>query len=258
MGCFLRQLRFLIFASAVTLSSGEGAEPLRAESDQSFALPLNGTLILENLDGAIHVYGWNFPKVRVGALCKAYTAHRVREIGYHAEVQATSLHIRTSIPSVSGFLADRSGTVEYSLSVPEAARLRLKQNDGEIILEGLRGGQAEIEFRNGRVTALNCYAEIRARAAQGVMEVFFEWWEDLPATFAYVLGHGRMVARLPSAARFRVMAETGHGSIHHQFPLPAPAPKGAGQVLEGATASPAPISLRLRTGSGNINLNAIR
>jgi hypothetical protein len=108
---------------------------------------------------------------------------------------------------------------------------------------------------NGRITAFNCYAQVRARSKNGVMEAFFEWLENLPATFDYALQRGRIGVRLPAGAHFRVNARTGNGRIHQEFRFAAPRNAGSGQSLEAATAPDAPVSLGLSTGGGNISID---
>ena len=256
----LHRILFPILAGLLVGSSAvvRAEVPLREQSEQFFPLALNGTITLENTDGSIHIYGWNEPRVRLAALCKAYSASRLRQIRVETRAEPAILAVRTVVPKVSGWFADRSGTVDYTLTVPAAAQLRLKLANGEVVLQGLRGAKVDIALVNGRITALNCYAQIRANSSNGVMEAFFEWWENLPAKFDYALQRGRIGVRLPAGARFRVDARSDNGRIHQEFKFGAPADVGPGQVLEAATVPDAPVSLGLRTGSGNISLDAIR
>jgi hypothetical protein len=239
--------------------NGAGAEPpLQKESVAFFSLALEGTIALENTDGSIHIYSWYEPRVRLAAVRKAYTEARLQQVRVATKAAPAALIVRTIIPKASGLFADRSGTVDYTLTVPEPARLKLKLASGEITLEGLRGAEVELALVNGRITALNCYARVRARSENGAMEAFFEWWENLPASFDYVLQHGRIGIRLPAGARFRVNARTGSGRIHQEFKFAAPANAGPGQTLKAETAPNPPVSLDLSTGGGNISLDAVR
>jgi hypothetical protein len=253
----LHRLLTLFFASALLVSCAQRSDPLQAQTEQFFPLPLDGAITLENGGGSIHVYGWYEPRVRLVALRQAYTQRRLRGIRIETKSQPTGLAIRTIIPRPRGFLADRSGTVDYSLNVPEPSHLHLRLRDGEIILSGLRGGSADISLTNGRVTAWNCFARVRGHSVNGVFEAFFQWWENLPARFGYTLGHGRIAVLLPAEARFQVDAQTTNGRIHNDFHL-SPIDSGAGQKLTGATAPNPPLSLGLRTGDGNINVDLVR
>jgi hypothetical protein len=256
----LRRILFSVLAGLLVGSSAvvRAEVPLQKQSEQFFSLALDGTITLENTDGSIHIYGWYEPRVRLAALREAYSASRLRQIRVETRAEPTVLAVRTIVPKVSGWFADRSGTVDYTLNVPEPAHLKLKLANGEIILQGLRRANVDVSLVNGRITALNCYAQVRASSSNGVMEVFFEWWENLPAMFDYALRRGRIGVRLPGGARFQVNARTGNGRIHQEFKLGKPANVGPGQVLKAATAPDAPVSLGLRTGGGNISLDAIR
>ncbi len=253
-----RFLRIFSLAFAFAAVCARADDPLREQTEQFFPLQLNGAISLENTDGSIHVFGWYEPRVRLAALRNAYTAPRLRQIRVETRAQPASLAIRTVIPAAHGFFADRSGTVDYTLNVPETAHLTLKLGNGEVTLQGLRGGSATIELRNGRVTASNCFARVAAHSRNGVMEVFYEWWENLPAAFDYTIEHGRIGALLPTGAQFRVNAATANGRIGNGFGFKNPPGGEAGQKLEAATTPNPPVSLRLRTGGGNISIDRWR
>jgi hypothetical protein len=249
---------FLLFSLLELSPIARAEDPLQKESVEFFPCAMDGTIALENTDGSIHVYGWKEPRVRLAALRKAYSEARLKQVRIETKSEPAALIVHTIIPKVSGLFADRSGTVDYTLTVPESARLKLKLVNGEISLQYLRGADVDLALVNGRIMALNCYAQVRARSRNGVMEAFFDWWENLPATFDYGLRHGRIGVRLPAAARFRVNARTENGGIHQDFQLGTPMNLGPGEVLEAATAPEPPVSLGLSTGGGNISIDAIR
>ncbi len=246
-------LRALLFVSGSVLAD----DPLRKETEQFFPLTRDGAITLENGGGSFHIFGWYEPRVRLVALRSAYTAARLEQIRVETKAEPAALDVRTIIPEVSGLFADRSGTVDYTINVPENAHLKLKLGTGEISLQGLRGGRAEIELTNGRVFVVNCFAQVRARSVNGAMDLFFDWWENAPATFDFALQHGRIGARLPANAQFHVDAQTAHGRIGNGFNL-MPKTSGAGQTLEGANAPAAPFAFHFRTGAGNISIDTFR
>jgi hypothetical protein len=232
--------------------------PLQEQNERFFSLSPGGTLTVNNTDGAIHVYAWNESRVRLAWVRKAYTTARLHQIRVTTRSQPNALFLQTNIPKATGFFADRSGTVEYTLTVPMRTNLTLKLNNGDITLSGLRGGQIGIELVNGWVSAGNCYAQIQARSVQGVMEIFYDWWEDLPAQLQFFLQRGRIMARLPINARFQVNAQAPNGQVNAGFPSFAATTNGSGQKLEGATAPNPSVSLGLRAAGGNITIDAIR
>jgi hypothetical protein len=249
----------ILFGLSLLFSACTGPDsPLQLQSEQFFLLPLDGSLTIENTDGAIYVFGWSEPRVRVASLRQAYSATRLRQIRVETQTGPASLAVRTIVPPAAGLFSDRSGTVAYTINAPETAQLKLKLVNGEINLQGLRGGRARVELVNGRILALNCYAQVEARSTHGVIEVFYEWWENLPAAIECFLQHGRIGARLPASACFRVEASTAQGRIGNKFGFNAMPAIGPGQKLKGATASHPLVSLGLRTGGGNISIDSLR
>ena len=255
---WVAQVALILSALLGSTLSSFGAEPVSEQSEQFFDLPLTGAVKLENTDGTIYVVGWYVPRVRVAAVRKAYTAERLRQIRVETTSHSDSLVIRTIIPQIRGLFADRSGTVGYTVTVPETAQLALTLANGEVNLQGLRGGTAKVELTNGRISAIDCFARIEARATTGMMEILFNWWENLPASFNYVLQQGTIMARLPGAARFRIDAQTSEGWIHHAFELPAANKKGGGQSLNAVNGPNPIVSLGLRASDGNISIDLIR
>ena len=112
-------------------------------------------------------------------------------------------------------------------------------------------------MHDGRVFVTNCFAQVKARSVNGAMDLFYEWWENAPATIDFALQHGRIGAHLPAGAQFRVDAQTTHGRIGNGFQL-IPQNTGDGQSLSGATAPTAPATFQFRTGGGNIGIDSFR
>ena len=253
-----RRWVLLVGALAAFAAGAPAAEPLHARSEQFYPLPLDGRIDLENLDGSIHIFGWYEPRVQLAAVRHAYTAPRLQQIRVEAKSGASSLAIRTVVPPVHGLFADRSGTVDYTLKVPEQAHLTLRLGNGEVSVQGLRGGSARVELGNGRMFFVNCFAQIQAHAVHGAMDVLYEWWENAPALFHLTMDHGRLGARIPVAAKIRIDAATADGSVGNGFGIAVPDTPGPSQSMQGANAPDAPLSLHLRTGGGNISIDSWR
>lgn len=252
------QVASILLALVTSSRPSPGAESISDRREQFFDLPLTGAINVENIDGTIDVVGWYKPRVRLVFVRRAYTAERLEQIRVETVSLPDSLSIRTVTPPVKGLFADRSGTVGYTITVPEPSRLTLKLANGEVSLQGLRGARARVELTNGRMTAINCFAEIEARTTNGLMEIFFDWWENLPASFNYVLGQGRMTAQLPATARFQIAARTNEGRIRNFFGLPAPSDQNRGQTLTAGNGSNPIVSLGMNADHGNISIETTR
>lgn len=245
----------LLVVVAPTLIS-PGAEPVSEASEQFFDLPLTGTIDVENTDGTIEIVGWYKPRVRLASVRRAYTAERLQQIRVETRSLPDSLSIRTIMPAIKGLFADRSGTVSYTITVPEPSRLALKLKNGEVSLQGMRGGTAQVELTNGRMTAINCFAQVGAQTANGLMEIFFDWWENFPSRFDYILGQGRIVAGLPATAQFRIAARTNEGRIRNSFGFLALPKQNRGQTLTAAHGAEPAASLGMSARNGNIIIEA--
>ena len=248
----------LLILVACSAADARADAPLEKQTEQFLPLQPGAAVKLVNIDGAIQVFAWREPRLRLATLRRAYTAARLQQLGLTTETRGNQVIIQTVMPEVHGLFADRSGTIDYTVTVPETTPLRLKLRTGEITLHDLRGGSAQIELGNGRLTAWNCFARVEAHAGTGTMQAFFPWWENLAAAFDYHIGYGRLDLRLPPEARFRIEAETADGGIHDEFGLPVRRETQRGQSLRGATEPDPPLSLGLHIRLGNISIDKLR
>lgn len=85
---------------------------MQKAGEEFFPLALDGTITLEHTDGAIHIYGWSEPWVRLVAVRKAYTQPRLEQIRVETKAAPAALTVRTVIPPAAGLFTDRSGTID--------------------------------------------------------------------------------------------------------------------------------------------------
>src|SRR5690348_886644 len=101
----------VIFAISLTpflVTATRAEDPLQFATEQFIPLQPGRAVEIENTDGAIHIYSWREPRIRLAVLRKAYTEPRLHQIQVATESRAQSLGIRTIIPAVHGLFADRS------------------------------------------------------------------------------------------------------------------------------------------------------
>src|SRR6185437_14050098 len=98
------------------------------------------------------------------------------------DVKATqnSVTITTTFPPRKNALSDRSGTVDYIIIVPQTARIAdLRLTNGELLVEGLRGGgSATAHLVNGWLAGHNCFGDLNLTVETGRLDVAFDWWEN--------------------------------------------------------------------------------
>src|SRR6202022_1035019 len=90
-----------------------------------------------------------------------------------------SVSIETKFPPKKAWgFSDRSGTVDYVLVVPQTAQIsRLELENGEVLIEGMRGGKKNARLGSGRLFAHNSFANLDLAATTGNVALVYEWWE---------------------------------------------------------------------------------
>src|SRR5439155_2797958 len=96
---------------------------------------------VSNGDGAVFVYGSNANEMRVQVIKRAYTRERLKQIAVNVSVQLGSISINTKFPPKPKWaLFDRSGTVDYTIVLPQTANIsRLELANGEVLVDGMHG-----------------------------------------------------------------------------------------------------------------------
>jgi len=114
---------------------------------------------------------------------------------------------------------DRSGTVDYIIVVPQAARITdLSLANGELLVEGLRGGgSATAHLVNGWMAGHNCFADLNLTVETGRLDVAFDWWENHNFSIKAASTRGNVRAILPSDASVSLNATALEGRVANGF-----------------------------------------
>lgn len=179
------------------------------------------TISVTNRDGSISIYGagGDVREVRVETLKKAYTPERLKAISTRVTAQSDSISIETIYPpDPAGKFADRSGTVDYVIVVPQNATIsRLDMRNGEVLIEEIRSKEAHARLGNGRFFIHNCFANIDARVNTGNLALVYDWWEESDFSIRAAVEDGNAIANLPEDATFHLVASTTTGKIANDF-----------------------------------------
>ncbi len=225
----LNPLRFKSRAFATALisltllaSCHPGADPTLEDTfDQTYRVDPTARLSISNRDGSIRVYGTggDTREVRVEAIKKSYTAERLQAISVKVAAKSDSISIETIYPPdpASG-LADRSGTVDYVVVVPQTMRVsRLDLANGEILLEGMRSDETRANLGTGRLFAHNCFGNVTLAVETGNVALVWDWWEELDFSAIAKIENGNAFAYIPSEAAFHLLAHAATGKIANDF-----------------------------------------
>ena len=252
--------RIALFALLAFALCGCGAGEDRTfedVSEQTYPLNRDATFRIRNLDGSIRIYGSDKPEMIVETIKKAYSTERLKEIVAKISVQPGSAQIDTIYPSQSKrwSLADRSGTVDYNIVVPQTCRLAsVELANGEILIDGMHGPGANARLINGRLVGHNCFGDLNFAVVTGNIDFLFEWWEEAKSSVLGEVVNGNIFAALPDDSSFTLTAETVNGQIGSTFgesdgPLAGPI-----RHLQTAFGPDIRSDIKVHTTNGNIKI----
>jgi hypothetical protein len=226
-------------------------------SQQTYPLDRDATFRIKNLDGAIRIYGSDKPEMIVETIKKAYSAERLKGIVAKVSVQPGSAQIDTIYPSPSKrwSLADRSGTVDYNIVLPQGCRLTsVELANGEILIDGMRSPSANARLINGRLIGHNCFGDLNFAVVTGNIDFVFEWWEEEKSSVLGEVVNGNIFAALPDDSSFTLTAETVNGQIGSTFGESDEPPAEPMRYLRTAFGPDIRSDIKVRTTNGNIKV----
>lgn len=244
------------FAALLLISSSTAfsKQPLVEIEQKEVAVPANVTLNVRLAEGTVHVYGADGPVIKLVAIKKAYTKERLERIKVNVKLEGDAAAIETTLPPKETGLstADRSGTVDYILLVPQTCSIaQLEVETGEIIVEGMRGAGLNVRLTNGRMLVKNCFTATNLSLGRGGMDLGYMWWEEGSFSLNAQSAIGDLRVVLPPTANAKFDAATGDGWIKNQF---APEQSEGPRSLQWTMGSEPAAAINLRAQSGNIRI----
>jgi hypothetical protein len=212
------RVRYLIVLVGLIVWSGckGGVDKTLVEVvEERYPVESTGSLRVKNIDGVIRLYGSERPEMHIKATKKAYSAERLRAISVQVSSQPDALAIETIFPPRKKWsLRDRSGVVDYIIVMPQHLKVvEAELVNGEISIDGLRGGSARARLVNGRISARNSFANLDYDAKNGAIDFYYNWWEPSGGAIKASIPNGPIGVFVPRAASFYLQAETQGGSI---------------------------------------------
>jgi hypothetical protein len=255
-----RNFRPLVAVLLLSLvGCGSESDPVLEETfERLYAIQPTADITIQNRDGAILIYGSNTNEMRVQATKKAYSRIRLRQIAIDVSVQPTSVSINVKLPPESKWaLFDRSGTVDCTIVVPATANIsQLRLDAGEVLVDGMRGPSVHAQLGDGRMFAHNCFTDIDLALQRGNLTLSYDWWEPERFSVRANIVRGNAWAFLPSAAAFRLIAETVYGTIASDFdnaPVARAASAGA-EKIDTLVHGGGQAAIRVHTANGDVRI----
>ena len=108
------------FIGAFVTGSISAGEVLEDVVEKTFPLDPSGTLSLRAIDGIVEIFGTDSRDVTISATKKAFSPERLNAIAIRIDARSDAINIETtSPPEPRHHFMDRSGTVEYSINLPQ-------------------------------------------------------------------------------------------------------------------------------------------
>jgi len=217
-----RQSFPLILAACVLslVSCGSATDRTLEETfEQFYTVEPTANVTIKNGDGAIRVYGSPAMEMRLEATKRAYTPERLKQIVVNVSVRPGSVSIETNFfPKQRWGLFDRSGTVDYTIVLPQTANLsRLELANGEVLVDGMHGQTVFARLGSGQMFDHNCFSDAIFSLGRGTLTLAYDWWEPGKFSIQANIARGNASAFLPGDAAFHLIAETGDGKITNDF-----------------------------------------
>jgi len=214
-------LPWLLVSTFVLLGACSGGikQPLEQTADVSYVVDPSVKFSITNQDGTIRIYGSDLPELRVHTVKKAYSAARLKKLEQTVAAETDSVSIKTEFPPRPkwGF-GDRSGTVDYTVILPQAATItRVELDNGELVVEGIREGLVHARLGNGLMFVRNCFSDTDVGVTTGNLTLSYDWWEQIPFTAAATVRKGNVWTLIPGEAAFRLRAKALNGRISNDF-----------------------------------------
>jgi hypothetical protein len=243
---------FLLFAQPATAA----AEVLEETIEQKYALDPDATLTISNTDGSIRIYAAETSEIFIRATKKAYTAERLKGIVVDVQASRKTVTVATTFPPRKSALSDRSGTVDYTVIVPHAIKIsQLALVNGEVTIEGLRGGSAKAHVTNGWITGQDCFADLDLSTETGRLDVVYGWWESRKFTVKGSSVGGIVRAILPSDASVILNASCDMGRIINNFASEKTGANDTVRSLNTVIGSNAEAVIELKAVRGDIQIH---
>src|SRR3954470_7531337 len=231
---------------------------VEATFEQTYRVNPDVRISIKNTDGSIRIYGADTPEVKLQAVKKAYQQERLDKISVNVTAQPNSVSIETSYPPKPKLgLGDRSGTVDYILIVPQTCTIsRVDLSNGEVVVEGMRGGKVTANLVNGRMFDHNGFGEHDLFVANGGLDIANDWWEQAKFSVTAKIVNGNLRAFIPADASFHLRASTVDGNVANDFTEAEEGHSGPVRNVDTAVGSSAQAELRLQATNGSIHVIA--
>ncbi len=191
-----------------------GAE-FTTELHETHALAADGRVSLDNVNGTVRITTWDRAEVKLDAVKRAKRQEDLDKVKIEIDSKPDRLQIHTRYPDSKtsfGRRANNSVSVDYTLTVPQSARLdTVSSVNGAVDIDGVRG-EVEASTVNGTLKARGLAATAALSTVNGSLTAGFEHLDGVKSVSLKTV-NGRVELELPAGANADLSASTVNGSI---------------------------------------------
>jgi DUF4097 and DUF4098 domain-containing protein YvlB len=202
-------------SGTVACVDGRGIHAASQSMVETRPLDLDGTFRLENTNGQVEIRTWKQPQVKIEAE-KAGSRWTVDNTRIEIHGQGDRVTVETRLPR-QRWIFGPSGRVDYSITVPENARLEIETTNGRLRIEG-SSGLVRASSTNGRVEVEDAAGTVEASTTNGAVRVAFRK-SPTAGSSRVSTTNGSVTLLLPDDASGAFEASTVNGRIQTDFPL---------------------------------------
>jgi Putative adhesin len=210
---------------------------------QTYPLPAGGSFLLENVNGSVHVDGWDRDEVEVSAVKTAQSDQHDLEL-VKIEVDSTPGHVavHTRYPKGQGVEV----AVEYHVHVPYRVLLgSVETVNGSVTVRGIEGA-GDLRSVNGNVEVTDSTGRFSEKTTNGNVRLELrQLFDGGPMNLETV--NGSVVLGLPATARANLKVLSMNGDVFSELPVTSTAGSPGARAFQA----------KLGTGGGQISVRTI-
>jgi DUF4097 and DUF4098 domain-containing protein YvlB len=227
-----------IFLISTAAKASDHQGQLTEEFHKVYPLTAQGRIEIENINGSVHITGWDRAEVKVDAVKSAWSKERLDEAQIDVRAGQDDISIHTEYPEHNhtfNFGSDdehnNPASVEYTITVPRQARLdEIKLINGRLDVQDV-AGDVHASCVNGRIQAHNLQGRVELETVNGELDASVDQLPSSELKLASV--NGKLRVTLPSDAKAELKASTVSGNISDEFGLPVTRHQYVGRSLHG-------------------------
>src|SRR3984957_16677107 len=217
-------LRGLLVLAGVAVLCG----PIRAYDEtfhHVYPLGAGGSFALENVNGSVHVEGWDRDEVEVSAVKSGTSeAKDVQQVKIEVDnSKPNQISVHTRYPKGQG----AEVAVEYHVHVPYRVLLgSVGRVSGSVVVRGVEGG-GDLRSVNGNIEVSDSSGRFSEKTTNGDIRLeLHQLIEGGPMNLETV--NGSVLLGLPAGAKADLKVLSMNGDVYSELPIPrtagAPAP----------------------------------